>query len=200
MKLHVDRLKSKPLSWSAISSWEYNKDQWARKYLDNIIDPPNNQMEFGNEIGRRLAEDPTFLPEVKRHKIFEKKLEGKIGDICLIGFFDSFCPDKKHFFEYKTSSNDDKWTQKSCEKHGQLDFYYLLIWLNYGIPPEEIETELFYIPVEEGQDFKMKLSERPIKSFKVKKTTKDILKFGKYIKDTYKQMEAFAEKYEGRTL
>lgn len=197
MKKHVLKLKSKPLSWSSLSSWDYDKNQWARKYLDGISDPPNSQMLFGNEIGNKIANDPTFLPEVLRYKQFEKGLGGKIGDIELIGFLDSFCPKHKYFKEYKTSSNTKRWTKKTTNEHGQLDFYYLLIWLNYSVAPENIDCELFYIPVEEGQDFRMKLSDAPIQSFKVKKTVLDILKFGKFIQKTYKEMEIFAKKYKG---
>jgi hypothetical protein len=200
MKHHVQKLKSKPLSWSAMSSWFYDKDQWAKKYLDGIETPPNKEMLFGNVIGQKLASDQSFLPQVPRYKQFEKELRSKIGDIELIGFLDSFCPNKKYFHEYKTSSNQKKWTQKSCEEHGQLDFYFFLLWLNYGKLPEEINCMLHYIPVGENGQFEMELqvSEiNPVKSFKVKKTVKDILKFGNEIKKVYKEMEKFAKQYKG---
>lgn len=188
--------KTRPLSWSAISSFEYDPEQWYRKYVLNEAQPSNPAMEFGKVIGEKLATDPTFLPEVPRYKHFEKKLEGKIGDIYLLGYLDSFCPDEKHILEYKTSGNKKKWSKKSVMQHGQLDFYYLLIWLNYQIPPENIKCHLVYIPVEEGNDFNMKISSQPIQIFEAKKTTMDILKFGAYIKEVYNRMIRYAEEHD----
>jgi hypothetical protein len=194
-KQHLQTFKQRALSWSSISSWEYDKEKWAAKYLDGIQDPPSKEMLFGNEVGGKLASDPTFLPDVPRYAQFEKKLEGKIGTINLLGFIDSFCPTGKHVHEYKTSSNVKKWNQKSVDTHGQLDFYLLLIYLNYKLPPESVNVALHYIPVEEGNDFNMKLSNAPIQSFSTKRSTMDIIKFGAKLKKTFDKMCKFAEQY-----
>lgn len=185
--------KTRPLSWSCIASWEYNKEQWYRKYVLNEVQQSNQLMDFGKVVGERLASDPTFLPEVPRYKHFEKKLEGKIGDIYIIGYFDSFCPDTKHFREYKTSSNVKKWNKKTAQDHGQMAFYRLLIWLNYMKRPEEVNGSLHYIPVEETNDFSMKLSTSPVQHFETKHSTLDILNFGKYLQQTYKDMVKYVE-------
>ncbi len=184
---------ARALSWSAISSFEYDPEQWYRKYVLNEATPSNPAMEFGNVVGERLRTDPTFLPTVPRYKQFEKKLEGKIGNILLVGYLDTFCPDTKYFHEYKTSSNAKRWTKKTAQEHGQMLFYRLLIWLNYEIPPENIKASLHYIPVEEGADFAMRVSKTPPQSFETSHTTMDILKFGAYIKDVYKRMLQYAE-------
>ncbi len=176
-----------------MSSFRYDKEQWARKYCDGIIDPPSAAMLFGNEVGERLASDPTFLPEVKRYPVFEQKFEAKTNGLRLIGFLDSYDPVTHAFLEYKTSSNKKKWTQKSVDEHGQILFYMFLIWLNHQVPPEKIGCELFYIPVRETNDFGMELAPDPIKSFKTKKTTLDVLMFGKEIINTYNEMLAYAE-------
>lgn len=191
--------QSRPLSWSAMSSFRYSPEQWARKYLDGTQDPANKEMLYGNEIGTRLATDPTFLPEVTRYDIFEKKLTARINDIELIGFFDSFKEDATAFAEYKTSSNPKKWTQKSAEDHGQLLFYKFLIWKNYGIPPEQVDCTLFYIPVRETPAFGMELAPHPVKAFKVRKTAVDVLNFANYIKDTYAEMYEYAIHRQGLT-
>lgn len=187
--------KSRPLSWSAVSLFEYDKEQWYRKYVLNEPQKTSPAMEFGKQIGEKLASDPTFLPDVPRYAQFEKKLEGKIGSINLLGFIDSFCPTGKHIHEYKTSSNIKKWNQKSVDTHGQLDFYLLLVYLNYRLPPEQINVALHYIPVEEGSDFNMKLSNKPIKSFSTKRSTMDIIKFGAKLKKTFDKMCKYAEEY-----
>ena len=46
---------SRPLSWSAISSWEYSHEQWYRKYVLNRPDDETEEMIFGKVIGERLA-------------------------------------------------------------------------------------------------------------------------------------------------
>jgi hypothetical protein len=183
--------QQRPLSWSAISSFRYNPQQFVDKYVLNKKQDSNAAMDFGKEIGEKLAKDPTFLPDVLRYKVFEKRLTGHVGVIPIIGYLDSFDPETKSFYEYKTSSNKKKWHQKSAEEHGQLLFYKLLIWMNYRVPPEKLDCKLFYIPCDTTGDFKVELSKEQIQSFDVKHTSVDLLKFGKYIKDTYKEMEEF---------
>lgn len=192
---YLIKLKSKPLSWSAIGSWQYSKKQWAKKYLEGINELPNEQMKFGNYVGNRIATDPDYLPAVLRYDVFEKKFTAKIGKLDLIGYLDSYHSEDKHFYEYKTSSNEDKWNHKSANEHGQILFYLFLIWKNHGVPPEEIDIKLFYIPVATGGDFKMYVVEEGIKNFDVKHTTMEVLNFAKYITDTYKEMEKFALAY-----
>jgi hypothetical protein len=164
------------------------------------VDEGNAKMAYGKDIGEKLATDPTFLPEVKRYKVFEQRLTATISGVPLVGYLDSFCPDTFCFQEYKTSSNIKKWNKKSADKHGQLDFYYLLIYLNHRKKPEDLDCHLWYIPVEEVVDFttdpftvNMEINKNiPIQSFHVKKTMSDILSFAKFIIKTYKEMEEYA--------
>ncbi len=188
--------KIRPLSWSAISSFEYDKEQWYRKYVLNEATPSNPAMEAGKRIGERIASDLSYLPELPRLKQYEKKLEGKIGNIVLIGYLDMFDPETKNFDEIKTSANKKKWSQKSSDTHGQLDMYYLLLWLNYEVQPEKIRSRLHYIPVEETATFEIDIiTPISIQTFEVKKTTKDILKFGAYLQKTYKDMIEYTEEH-----
>lgn len=185
--------KNRPLSWSQLSSFQYSPEQWHRKYVLNEKPEENEAMRFGKKIGERLASDPTFLPEVKRYPVFEKKLLGHIGNIDMIGFLDSFDPETKHFLEYKTSHNKNKWTQKSAGEHGQLLMYKFLIWVNYQIPPEDIKSTLWYIPVEETGSFELVLSKEPVQFFEVKHSSVDVLNFATLIKKTVKEMELFCK-------
>jgi hypothetical protein len=198
MKKHADKIKNREISWSCISSFRYNPVEWAKKYLEDIQTPPNSEMEFGNVIGRKIASDPKFLPAISpRYKVYEKALKSSIGSIKLVSYLDNFDPETYNFDEYKTSSNVKKWTQKSAEEHQQIEFYYLMLWLCYGVTPEKIKVKLWYIPVEKSASFEMKLSNAPIQSFPIQKTTMDILKFGNYIKQTHKEMVKYAQKYRG---
>lgn len=185
----------RPLSWSAISSFVYNKEEFFDKYVLGKKPESNNKMLFGNEIGARLSSDPKFLPEISRYKIYEKCLTAKLGDISLIGFLDNYDPKTHAFHEFKTSSSTTRWTEKSAKEHGQLLFYKFLLYKNYGIDPSKIKCTLFYIPVEETGDFSMKLSNEPIQSFEVEHSITDIIKFAGYIKKTYEEMADYVKKH-----
>jgi hypothetical protein len=183
--------EGRPMSWSAMASFHYDPWQFFDKYVLRKRQETNPAMEFGKEVGNKLISDPAFLPDVLRYPVFEQQLKGKVMGIPIIGFLDSFDPETKNFYEYKTSSNPRKWTAKTAQEHGQLMFYKLLIHLNYKVRPEDIDCKLFYIPCEETEDFKVKLSGEKVQSFDVKHTTADIIAFGRYMVDTYKKMEEF---------
>lgn len=182
----------RPLSWSSMSSFEYDPEQWYRKYVLNEQQSSNAGMDFGKVIGQQIADNPNFLKTVPRYDTFEKRLESTIDDVRLVGFLDSFHSKLKHFIEYKTSANTTKWTAKSAHEHGQVLFYLFLIWKNYGIPPEKIKVQLVYIPVKENNDFSMALDEKQkIQVFDVKHTTLDVLHFASRIKKTVSAMRAY---------
>lgn len=192
MQHHLDKLLSKPLSWSCLASWEFSKDQWTRKYLLGIVDPPNPQAKFGNQVGERLAQDPSYLPAVERYDTFEPKLTGSIDGIPTVGYFDSLDLKTCNFYEYKTSGVKDKWTHKTANSHGQILFYLILIYQNFKKLPENIKIKLFYIPVISDGDFNLMVDEPGIKGFNVKHTTPEMIKFGKWVTKTYEEMKKYA--------
>ena len=201
-KQHLDKLKSRPLSWSSISSWEYNKEEWARKYLTDCEHTTNAEMEFGKKIGKKLETDPTYLPMIPRHSKMEHPFSVSLSGITLVGYADSFC-DKtfKKLGEYKTGVKE--WDKKRVDEHGQLTMYLLMNYITNKIKPEDVEVQLVWMPTkrEETGTFDVKISfvepiEENIKIFNTKRTMKDILKFAVYIKKTYKDMEKFALKYK----
>lgn len=183
----------RPYSWSQHSSFKYSPRQWYEKYVLDIKTPPSPEMQFGNYAGNLLATDPLYLPEVERASIFEQELRGKVGDIELIGFLDSFCPEKKVLLEYKTSRNKKTWNHISANKHQQIDFYCYLIYHTYKIKPEVLTIKLIYIPTHfhEGD---VVLSGEPVQTFHIKKTMKDILSFAGEIKKRRIEMIDFYNK------
>jgi len=194
-QIHLDRLRARPLSWSSISSWEYDRERWAKKYLENVVEPPSKAMDFGKVIGERLASDPSFLPSVPRLPIFEHGIKYTFAGIPLVGYIDSYCPDTPAFYEYKTSGNVKKWNKKSVKEHGQIDMYAMLIYVAHGIPPEKLTIKLVYIPVVESGSFELEIGKESVQVFPVKKTMKDVLMFASKLKKTYKDMEEFAKEY-----
>lgn len=194
----LEKFKQRPLSWSSINSYNYSPKDWYEHYIEDVKFHATKKMLFGNIIGQKLSSDPTFLPEVKRYNIFEKELTALIEledkKIKLIGYLDSMDMDTKAFYEYKTSSSTTRWTQETAEATGQILFYMLLLWINYGIRPEDISCHLFYIPVRQKENFDMELSGEEVQCFEVKHTSEEVIKFGKYIEKMHDRMIKYIEK------
>lgn len=183
--------QKRPLSWSQISSFEYSPGQWYDKYILGNKQPESSAMLFGKEIGNRLANEPSFMPQVPRLPLFEYILEGMLGDIPLIGFMDSYHPHDT-LYEYKTGK--PPWTQKRADEHGQIDMYLLIIYLSLGVRPEEIDCSLIWLPTQENSDFSISLVDRnDVKIFKTQRTMQDILHFGVRIHQRLKEMETYTQ-------
>lgn len=201
-KIHLQKLNSRPLSWSSLSSWEYNKEEWARKYLDGETIPPNAEMIFGSKVGKKLETDPTYLPMIPRHSKMEHEFKVNIGGITLVGYADSFCTiTKKKLLEFKTGVK--KWDQKRANEHGQLTAYLLMNYITNKIKPEDVEVQLVWMPTKRSEtgDFNIGIEfipdiENNIQIFTTKRTMVDILKFAAKIKSTYKEMERYALAYK----
>ncbi len=188
--------KKRSLSWSSISSFEYDKNQWFDSYiLGKRQSSP--EMTFGKMVGDKLATDPTYLPQVPRLNTFEYKFEVMFNKIPLIGYADSFCTiTNKKMKEYKTGVKP--WTKKRADEHGQIDMYLLMHYITKKIKPEDVDCELIWLPTkkEETGDFKVTISfVEPliIQTFKTKRTMNDILIFGQRIKDRYKEMQEYVK-------
>lgn len=200
-KEHLKKFKARPLSWSSISSFEYDPKKWARSYLDGIKES-SPEMEFGSAIGKKLEIDPTFLPQIPRHSKMEHAFNVSLSGILLTGFADSFCTvTNKKLAEFKTGVK--KWDQKRVDEHHQLTMYVLMHYVTTKIPPEEVDIQLVWMPTQKHEtgDFMTKISfvepiEENIKIFKTRRTMVDILKFADKIKRTYEEMCEYALKYK----
>ena len=187
--------KERPLSWSAISSWEYNKEQWAKKYLDNIKEPANPAMLFGHLIGQAIAQKHSQAPKVPHGSVWEYKMVAKVGNIPLLGYADSFEPSPPIMDEYKTHGVNG-WSQKRVDEHGQFTMYALLLYLQDKIHPKDLGIRLSAIPVRSKNDFSMEVNnDLPILTFETKRTMADILRFGAYIKAVVKDMKSYEQWY-----
>lgn len=133
-------LGKKTLSYSAISLWEKNKDQYRRRYYEKepFIDTP--EIIFGREVAKKfergqMGDDPV-LSRVLRYEKPEKEIKLLVGDIPFVGYIDSFDPGELRFLEYKTGrstvGSKPRWDALSVAKHKQLDIYSLLIKEKYG--------------------------------------------------------------------
>lgn len=180
---------NRPVSWSCLSSWEWNKDSWYTSYVLGERDPATPAMLFGNEVGESFCTKDSMVPGIVTYPKMEYELKGKLGKIKLIGYADSYHPKKKMLREYKTSQNAQRWTKKSVDAHGQLTMYALLLHLQDKVHPEELTIHLDHIPTVENGDFTVSLVDPiTINTFETKRTMKDILEFAVYIKYVHEQM------------
>lgn len=187
-----DKWLVRSYSWSQHSSYAYSQDQWFNSYILNIKGS-SPAMEFGNEVGGKLASDPTYLPEVPRQSHMEYEIRTKLGKLELVGFLDSYHPKEKLMEEYKTSQNKGKWNKESVEDHGQLTYYCMLLYLSEKVKPEDVAIRLHYIPVAENASFELHVSGE-IQTFPTKRTTKQVFELMVEIKNRRKNMEKYAMK------
>lgn len=181
----VDR----PLSWSAISSFEYDKEQFYDKYRLGNKSPDTKESLFGKLIGEQLASDPTFLPQVPRRPLFEHILRADIAGLPIIGVLDSY-EEMVGFDEYKTGKKP--WTQERVDDHGQVTMYFLLLYLTEQLTPDELEVALHWLPTQDNGDFTIGLiDEKDVKSFPTTRTMRQLLEFGTFIHQKHKEMLAY---------
>lgn len=201
-KEQINKWKLRPVSWSQLSSWEWNKEEWYKKY---ILDEPYNgspETEFGSRVGKKLETDPNYLPMIPRYKKMEHEFRVKMGDLTLVGFLDTFCTiTNKKIGENKTGVK--KYDQKRVDEMGQLTMYCLLNYITNKIKPEDTDIFVAWMPTirKESGTFEVVIEfvpdiEKNIKIFKTKRTMVDILKFAGYIKKTYKEMQKYAMAYK----
>lgn len=185
----IEKFLNRPLSWSSINSFRYDPNEWYEKYINGKKGRNTGPLVFGKNVGERLASEQDFLPHVPRLKEYEHELSVKIGKIQCIGFLDNFDLDNRAFSEFKTGKS---WTQDKANKHGQLDMYAAMIYLKYGIKPEDLRISLIWLPTEEQQDFRTDFVKdmKPM-IFPIKKTMRDILTFMAEVHVIHKEMQDF---------
>lgn len=183
------------ISWSSMNAFlEYDKEKWYKQFVLGERTPPNPVMQIGIECGDRLITDSNFLKTLERPEIYEHNLSASLGDgVNITGHIDGWSPSIPAICEYKTSTNHSRWDQKKVDEWGQLTFYCLLVYIHYKIPPEKLRLRLWSIPIKEFGDFTWE-AQTPI-CFTTKRTMIDIVKFGKLIKDTHKEMQDYVKSY-----
>lgn len=187
-------LQTRPLSWSAISSFEYEPEQWYNRYILAIEEQPSPEMIFGKFVGDKLTQAPDFMPAIPRLKIFEHELRYTLlaktkTPIPMIGFMDAHTP-KYLMDEYKTGKKP--WDQDRADSHGQIDMYLLMHYLLTKIPPEKMKVRIFWMPTKQNGDFSISfVGENNVLPFETKRTMQQVLAFGQRIQKTVKDMENY---------
>lgn len=183
------------MSWSQISSFEYDKEKWYVRYYLGKKSPETAEMRFGKVIGEKLASDPLFIPDMPRFGKFEEEFRTEFNGIKLVGFADTSCPlTFKKIGEYK--SGVKPWDQKRVDTHGQIDMYLFLNYMIRKIRPEEVECFLGWLPTEVvrkghfGREIRLIEPVVP-QIFYTERSLVDILNFGSRIKKTVAEMEEY---------
>lgn len=193
--------KSRPLSWSAISSFEYDKEQWYRKYVLGKPDPENEEMIFGKQFALSCESRRPLCP-VRLLSKMEHKFEVVFAGIKLVGYADTFDDVTfRSLGEYKTGVKE--WDQRRVDEHGQITLYALFNYVTNKVRPEDVDFFLQWIPTRKvnqengdfsGSDYRIEFVDpKDVRTFHTKRTMEDIVKFGARIRKIYKEMEAYAK-------
>lgn len=187
--------KTRPLSWSAISSFEYDPEQWYKKYVLKEEQEETKEMLFGKKLATALELGRCEIPDLVAKLPYKKEHPFKVvfGKIPLIGFADDF--DHKTFRtlnEVKTGKKT--WDQKRADEHGQFDMYLLMNYITNKVPPEEVRCFLHWLPTQDNGDFTISFIE-PIRvhTFETKRTMAQVLGFGARINRVYREMELYCQ-------
>lgn len=149
----------KSLSWSEYYLFNHNKQEYYDRYILGIKQPPNKKMELGSLIHQAI-EDPKFpwletmkqlkykrkqqfnvrkildkmnkyLPYGNEHYNSEVGMMADLDDIKLFGIFDALHTKDHILYEFKTTDQEDRWTQWKVNTSPQLQFYSLIYSLTY---------------------------------------------------------------------
>jgi len=190
-------VKITSLRWSALSAFEYNREQWYQTYILGIRQE-SPQLAFGSYVDDLIQTDHSFIPTLPRYPVMQHRMEVMLRKgLQLTGTADGvdFTPGNYRLADFKTGVVP--WTKKRADQTGQLRMYALMIYLMTKIPPEEFRYFIHWIPTKkvESGNFEMRIDFRdnPIVpyTFETKITTADILKFINRIEFTVKEMEKY---------
>lgn len=190
MEEYISKFKNRDLSWSSISSFEYDKENWYNKYILGKEQDENEEMKFGKKFAKSIEDGTCEVKELleKLQNKKEHKFKVVFNNIPMVGYTDAFC-DKTFTKLDEVKTSKTMWTQNKVDTHGQLDMYCLMNYITNKIIPNDVDITLYCLKTVQNGDFSIELA-KPIdmQIFKTKRTMMDIIKFGQRINNTYKEM------------
>lgn len=179
------------ISQSQVTMWKQDPERYKSIYFDNDKSKriSNEGMEYGKIVASALENEvdtddlltDSAMLLLPKYDVRDKEIvvEWKTphGWLKVLGKPDML--DSKTFAFREIKTGKTKWTQNKANKHFQLKFYAMLIYLKYGkmlhetfldwIETEVVRTELDGFPIETTQPTGR------VESFKVVFSTNDIL-------------------------
>lgn len=192
--------EKRPMSWSQISSFEYDHEQWYQKYVLGKEEKPTPELVFGKKFADACEARKPLAP-VTLLSVVEHPFTVTFDGIALIGFADTFCGEtRRKTGEFKTGAKP--WDQKRVDEHGQITMYAFMHYIKEGIKPEECEYFLEWIPTRRiardngdfsGHEYDIEfVMPIEVKHFTTKRTMVDVLNFASRIKKVRAAMKSYA--------
>ncbi len=185
------------ISYSQMVLWENDPKRYAEIYFDgrDELRVSNSGMEYGKVIatalehgadtGEVVADTAMFL--LPKYDLADEEIvadmKTKDGWIQLLGRPDTRDSKTCAFREYKTGKG--AWTQAKAQKHIQMQFYAMLIYVKFGKILREAYLDWIETVEEEGV---IKPTGR-VESFKVVFTLSDILNMMARVSRVAKEIE-----------
>lgn len=158
MKKKIIQLPKGYLSYSQCQLWKNSRQRYIELYMNDRQDMRFNNsgmaygkivaeaLEKGVETGDLLTDAAMLM--LPKYDVADKEIrvtiDTKEGSFDIIGRPDSLDSVTKAYMEFKTGKG--KWTANKAQKHPQMVFYAMLIYLAYGVVLNEacliwIQTE-----------------------------------------------------------
>jgi hypothetical protein len=192
----IEFFKTRPLSWSSMSSFEYNPEEWYENYILGKKKDPSPEMLFGKIFAESCENRKPLAPVTLLSKM-EQPFKVVFGKIHMVGFADTFDDVLKTTIgEYKTGKMTKPWTQDRVDKHGQITLYALFNLIKNKIKPDDCKFFLEWVPTIQRGDFSIEiLKNEKVRHFDTKRTMKDVLEFGVRINRVVKDMEKYVRNH-----
>jgi len=145
MKKKYIQLPKGYLSYSQIQLWKSDKKRYIELYFNNRneLRLSNSGLEYGKIVADALEQGTetndlltdTAMSLIIKYDIRDQEIRTEIktkhGAVGVMGRPDTMDSVTKAFREYKTGRV--KWTENKAQKHPQMVFYAMLIYLAHGV-------------------------------------------------------------------
>lgn len=180
------------LSWSQLNCLEKDPNEYYQRYAEGLEMPRTPYLELGKRLATALEDggDEYGNPMINHLVLFmpynigkrEVEITADFEGIPLKGVLDLFHEKSLVFRECKSGKH---WTQSMVDRHGQLTFYQLLIYLKYGKFANPIYLDWAETKEEDGElSFTGK-----IQTFKTERGLKDLILMGGRVHKAWDSIE-----------
>lgn len=190
-------------SYSQYSLFKGSPQWYFKRYFKGI--KYDGGFAFGKKVANKLENGEGDELElnlldafVRKYPIMGYNVECDFEGIKLKGAFDGYDEEKLHLGEYKSGDILYPWTQARADKHIQITWYYLMIYIRDKKLIKR--ATLHYVPVKrlrtpEGMILKEEILFEKLRDFETKRTLGDIAKLSVDIKRTWKEINKMSDFY-----